>query len=799
MRLARATTLLFATALLLALAPAAAQAVTIDVDTNVDDYNAADTNCSIREAIQSANVDLLASQFETDCETGSGLDRVALDSTGYNRAIGIDGSPDITDGDLDITDPDGTELVADMPGAVIDANLLDRVIEIPSTSGPVTLSNLTIQEGLSVAVLGGINGGGISSGASLTLNNVQVTDNDTAAGGHGGGIQIDGGGRILTLTSSSVVFNEAAGLARGGGIDLGNGGSLMTTGNTSISNNIAGDIGGGVALGLGVGFITLNSGTIVQGNTGKGQGGGIAVAGSGDNDLGVLGAQILDNDVDENGGGNASGGGIHYASSAMSGSELHISDDAVISGNDATGDEATGGGINAVLNDNTTVGISQTIEDALIQNNNVSVEPDADPVSFEGGGGVSLSGVGRMNISRTEFENNIVNVQDLDDVAVGGGINNAGALTLETSTLANGSVSGGEIISGNGGPRGAGVYAGTPTGETVFINSTFHGNTVGGVGGSLGGAVAAFTGVHQLTVIHSTFAGNTAQFGAAMNVSGAIDLQMTGSLIQEGGNGCFNGTFIGPLVNGYNAEDGTSCVGTNVDTDLRNTAVALGSLQPNGGPTRTRALPVGSLVDNHVPAGTCTGVLPNSIDQRGAPRPSGLGCEPGAYEVIECFGQAAYTGSGGADEIDAGLIVPNVIHGLGGGDLIVGDGDPNRICGGDGQDDISGSDGADMISGDAGADSVDAGNGDDAVFVRDGVADNPVDCGANNDTVQTDLQGVDTILNCETIDFVPAPVVTPPGSTTTPPAGTPATKKCRKGFKLKKVKGKKKCVRKKKR
>jgi hypothetical protein len=38
----------------------------------------------------------------------------------------------------------------------------------------------------------------------------------------------------------------------------------------------------------------------------------------------------------------------------------------------------------------------------------------------------------------------------------------------------------------------------------------------------------------------------------------------------------------------------------------------------------------------------------------------------------------------------------------------------------------------------------------------------------------------------------------PPNTNPTPTSPTPAPKKCKKGFKLKKIKGKKKCVRKKK-
>ena len=129
------------------------------------------------------------------------------------------------------------------------------------------------------------------------------------------------------------------------------------------------------------------------------------------------------------------------------------------------------------------------------------------------------------------------------------------------------------------------------------------------------------------------------------------------------------------------------------------------------------------------------------------------------------------------------------------GDTITGDAGANNL---------RGFGGGDTISGGLGADDVFGGDGPDQLLVRDGIADD-ADCGpadAVTDTVQADLQGTDVLANCETdtVDFgVP---VTPP---VTPPANPPATspkKKCKKGFKLKKVKTKsgkvkKKCVRKK--
>jgi hypothetical protein len=55
----------------------------------------------------------------------------------------------------------------------------------------------------------------------------------------------------------------------------------------------------------------------------------------------------------------------------------------------------------------------------------------------------------------------------------------------------------------------------------------------------------------------------------------------------------------------------------------------LGALEDNGGPTQTISLGPGSAAIDQIPGGPgCTGT-----DQRGVPRPSGAGCDIGAYEV----------------------------------------------------------------------------------------------------------------------------------------------------------------------
>jgi Ca2+-binding RTX toxin-like protein len=130
--------------------------------------------------------------------------------------------------------------------------------------------------------------------------------------------------------------------------------------------------------------------------------------------------------------------------------------------------------------------------------------------------------------------------------------------------------------------------------------------------------------------------------------------------------------------------------------------------------------------------------------------------------------------------------------------------------GGQGEDTLTGDENAntffggledDTITPGAGVDTVDAGLGADDLFLRDDLGDT-ADCGndADVDTVEADgPAGTETLTQCalvgDVVNLDNPPVVNPP--TTDPGTTTPAKLKCKKGRKLKKVKGKFKCVKKK--
>jgi hypothetical protein len=77
---------------------------------------------------------------------------------------------------------------------------------------------------------------------------------------------------------------------------------------------------------------------------------------------------------------------------------------------------------------------------------------------------------------------------------------------------------------------------------------------------------------------------------------------------------------------------------------MNNTSALLGPLADNGGPTLTMALLPGSPA---IDAGD-TGVMPTT-DQRGFPRPAGVGADIGAYEFGSVMPTVAILSAGGTD------------------------------------------------------------------------------------------------------------------------------------------------------
>ena len=231
-------------------------ATMITVTTLADELNV-DGDCSLREAINAANLNTAVD----GCPAGSGDDLITL--AGGTYALTIAGSDDANaSGDLDIAPAAATDLLT-IQGAgaglsLIDGNDLDRVVHVATTLGGLRLVDLTVQNG-QVAEAGGA---GVLNWGTLILQDVVISNNTvsgTSTDAIGGGLCngcVTGTG-TATLINTSIANNAAR---RGGGIFSNR---PLTIGASSIITNTA-QSGGGIS---NYGGLTITNST-VSGNIG---------------------------------------------------------------------------------------------------------------------------------------------------------------------------------------------------------------------------------------------------------------------------------------------------------------------------------------------------------------------------------------------------------------------------------------------------------------------------------------------------------------------------------------------------
>jgi CSLREA domain-containing protein len=231
----------------LLLAPAAANAVSINVNTTTDEYNNG-PGCSLREAITAAQTNVAFG----GCPAGFGSDTINLPGGDYliTRA-GADEDANVT-GDFDVTGVNDLVIQPSGPQArvLVDGNQLDRVFD-KSTTGELKLTALRVTNGLLTLIEDGggirnsvgttsleevtvdnnsskIGGGGIANYAQLQVINSTISQN--VADGSGGGIYI-AGGTSTNLRSSTIYGNTADGDGNGNG----SGGGFSESGGLNVS------------------------------------------------------------------------------------------------------------------------------------------------------------------------------------------------------------------------------------------------------------------------------------------------------------------------------------------------------------------------------------------------------------------------------------------------------------------------------------------------------------------------------------------------------------------------------------
>ena len=280
---------------------------TINVNTTVDEYGVS-ADCSLREAIQSANTDTAFG----GCNTGNGDDTIALPAGTYTLTrIGTDEDNNVT-GDLDIS----SNIIIAGNGAdltFINGNAIDRVLHTHDSNN-LTINNTTIQNG-HIGTLGdafGSNsyGGGLyhESDGNLTLNRVAILNN--FAGHRGGGVDYRGNAIVINSTISG---NDGG---WGGGLVSTESNAVMTITNSIVSNNTAHERGGG--LNIYDGTVHINRSLFMSNTVDAGDGGGVANSGT----LDIRNSTFSSNTA------SADGGGI-YSSTPM------IIENSTISGNSA--------------------------------------------------------------------------------------------------------------------------------------------------------------------------------------------------------------------------------------------------------------------------------------------------------------------------------------------------------------------------------------------------------------------------------------------------------------------------------
>ena len=387
------------------------------------DVTAVDGQCTLREAIENANV----AGTHADCVAvvAAAPDAIAFSLT-LPATITLGGTAiDITDA-LTINGPGQTNLT-------IDANDLSRIFTIDDSvvgnTVAVTIADLTLANGDGFAdSLPG--GGAILTFEDLTLTNVTATNNLGTCGG-----VIESLGADLTVTGSTLNLNES--MVCGGAISFA--GGNLTLSNSSVTNNTAALNGGAIAVYYSE-LTVISNATITGNEATNGNGGGLYFYSP--QDL----TTIEDSVISGNSAPLGAGGGVFIAYGALEGPSLIVRD-TTISGNTASD--------SAGLYIYDLPGYA-TLERVRIMGNTAT--------SYAGGAGL-------FSVDVTVVESEISGNQADQGAGLYAGY--SANLTLENSTIANNTATtdhGGLVVSIS----------------TATINlTTISGNTAGGSAGNV--------------------------------------------------------------------------------------------------------------------------------------------------------------------------------------------------------------------------------------------------------------------------------------------------------------------------
>jgi len=248
-------------------------------------------------------------------------------------------------------------------------------------------------------------------------------------------------------------------------------------------------------------------------------------------------------------------------------------------------------------------------------------------VTVSGASNTSASGGGFNNAGTLSVSN--ANISANSTSFQGGGIFNSGALSLFNSTIASNSATGGggiynsgtmsitnsTISSNNTTAQGAGIFI--DSGTVTVINSTIASNNAVGQGG---GIINFATLNISNTIIGNNTKNNTSGVSGA-DFSGTAPILSVSNLITSG------------TLNGF--------------TTVSSSALNLGALQNNGGPTSTMALGNTSAAVGTGNATVSNNPPVNALDQRGYAR-SSTAPSIGAFEFLPATQATLTTFAAGA-------------------------------------------------------------------------------------------------------------------------------------------------------
>lgn len=390
--------------------PASAHAATWSVDDTVDTPVGQScpgfTDCSLREAVTSANAN-------------PGTDGILI----------APGTYPLTNGQLSVTQ----DLEVSRVGAgkaTISGNDASRIFDVTGAGTDLSLRFMTLTDGR-VAGAGPSYGGAIrgATGTTITVASTSVSGSDVVADSdaRGGAIYTDGALIIGKALSGSPPVPSSL--------------NSSITGN-SATTTVGGTVqGGAVATGAGAGTLTVNTGTSINDNdataagTGSTARGGGIFAGSGAT---FTEAAVAGNDVS---GGNANGGGVSVSGGTGTFTRSAVSGNTAVTTGSSTGG---GGGIGVPAGG----GGSVSLTFSTVAGNTASATGASG--SAAGGGIGILAAGGSLAATGSTIAGNGSTAATAGSGAAGGIQVAGGTATLAGSILAENTASAGASQCGSG-------------------------------------------------------------------------------------------------------------------------------------------------------------------------------------------------------------------------------------------------------------------------------------------------------------------------------------------------------------